>query len=243
MLSKTATSDDDGLPADIWIEIALDSEPLDVISVSQVRIRAFRFGTLVEGQNIGTLQTCKRLHSILADRSTWKAILQEVMRRNGPFMVSSPPDGLTVDDLKKAATRPSRWRGCAVMSPSQSRSTGSTVGAAIPTRNSFAALRPPNAKASTYRFIPGGRFLLHGLSRVHVDTPGLPSTFEVILWDLGHLNTALGVEPVRVTSHCLASGFFESYRLLELGMNICMSGAMKVVVVASLSVKEGGVKS
>jgi hypothetical protein len=37
MSTEALSIDDAGLPGDLWLEIAMDAEPLDVISLSQVR--------------------------------------------------------------------------------------------------------------------------------------------------------------------------------------------------------------
>ncbi|TEB27157.1 hypothetical protein FA13DRAFT_1794975 [Coprinellus micaceus] len=77
------------LPTELWTKIALDSDPLDVVFLSQ---------------------TCSSLHATLTDRAVWKAILGNVMRKYGDFIVSYSIDDMTVEALQKAASGPYRWR-------------------------------------------------------------------------------------------------------------------------------------
>ncbi|TEB22201.1 hypothetical protein FA13DRAFT_1519559 [Coprinellus micaceus] len=128
-----------GLPGDLWIEVALDADPLDVMSLSQ---------------------TCRILHSLLSEGSVWKAILREDMRRNGPFIVSYSLDELTLDELQRAATRSERWRRFSIK---RALSPGAwNMDATLETGKSLrdcSDVRPTNANL-TQRLIPGGRFLL-----------------------------------------------------------------------------------
>ncbi|TEB27166.1 hypothetical protein FA13DRAFT_1794984 [Coprinellus micaceus] len=54
------------LPDDIWLEIAAEAEPLDLLFLSQC---------------------CRSLYLLFSDKETWTKILRSVMHDCGPFIV------------------------------------------------------------------------------------------------------------------------------------------------------------
>ncbi|TEB27175.1 hypothetical protein FA13DRAFT_961209 [Coprinellus micaceus] len=208
-----------GLPGDLWIEVALDADPLDVMSLSQ---------------------TCRILHSLLSEGSVWKAILRKDMRRNGPFIVSYSLDELTLGELQRAATRSERWRRFSIK---RALSPGAwNMDATLETGKSLrdcSDVRPTNANL-TQRLIPGGRFLLtSGVSNPYYDGE---STAQMTLWDLGPHNSHPGLKSIPVASSVVARGF-PPYQRVRLDVDLCVADETRLTIAASFSAGGEGART
>ena len=151
------------------------------------------------------------------------------MRRQGTFLVSCTINDMTVDQLRRTAVGPQRWRRmtqarAAVLSLSQDRHRSPAV--LRPSRlTDCTALLPSHRPI--YHLVPGGRFLVIGT----VDTKA-----TVRLWDLGSPLEGGTTNPVLLACHDVVDGFsYSDDRPIRIAGNVCVVGETELQVVVTYS--------
>ncbi|TEB22218.1 hypothetical protein FA13DRAFT_1519903 [Coprinellus micaceus] len=175
------------LPMEIWVKIALDADPFDVVFLAQ---------------------TCTALYTFLANESVWMAILGNVMRKYGDFMVSYSIDEMSVQALQKAASGPYRWKALLEKLAVPDHEIAPTLPIQpVMTREWHGAPKDFGDLhyQANYYLVPGGRFLVSQGFEVDESLPPYSEGCVqpiVTLWDLG----ASGSEdqPIRLTTKVLA---------------------------------------
>ncbi|KAJ3513993.1 hypothetical protein NMY22_g14882 [Coprinellus aureogranulatus] len=167
------------VPEDIWIDIAKDLEPIDVIRLGQ---------------------TCRFLRGVTSTGTLWKMILRSVCSRYKLFAPSYPVDDMTVAHLQRIALGPYLWaklvkkhavRAEELAEQSKPITHVSTTSTAT---MMLRRMHDPNF------MVPGGRFLVVLRNRqpwtpqeTGLDSPVLE------LWDLGVAGTSLKPEPILIS--------------------------------------------
>ncbi|TEB21906.1 hypothetical protein FA13DRAFT_1741444 [Coprinellus micaceus] len=148
--------DDLGIPGDLWIEIAVKLDPLDVLILSE---------------------TCRTLYSLLTEKSVWIRVLRIVVRSLGSFIPSYSLSSMSVRELQRAAAGPYRWRriGERGVSHTDSLSPESVI---------TKSLRKWEISVDEVKLVPGGRFAVTRTTEQSPETgEAFPRT--ITLWDLG----------------------------------------------------------
>ncbi|KAJ3509558.1 hypothetical protein NMY22_g16252 [Coprinellus aureogranulatus] len=167
------------VPEDIWIDIAKDLEPIDVIRLGQ---------------------TCRFLRGVTSTGTLWKMILRSVCSRYKLFAPSYPVDDMTAAHLQRIALGPYLWARlverhavCAEDLTEQSKPI-THVSATSTATMMLRRMHDPNF------MVPGGRFLVVLRNRqpwtpqeTGLDSPVLE------LWDMGVSGTSLKPEPILIS--------------------------------------------
>jgi hypothetical protein len=181
------------------------------------------------------MQTCKALHSLFSQLSAWKAILRVAMRKHGLFIVSYSLDDLTLSGLQRAATRPDRWKRSTLTNPHSKFQGSETTFQAAEYGKGRTAIPELRRGGSSYRLIPGGRFLLVAGVSQDEGSRERQSSANITLWDLDPESDVPGLEPVKVSSHLIACGAYPARRPLALHVDVCITGETELAVVATFT--------
>jgi len=124
-------------------------------------------------------QTCKACHAATSQRIVWIGALNRTCRHNSLFLPSFPIPDMSLLELERAATAPSRW---IMLSSSKDRNPNKLLPSRTTriTNNSIPFTLDDLTLQNLY-LVPGGRYLVasSGLSRRTCDCVGV--------WDLGYV--------------------------------------------------------
>jgi len=125
-------------------------------------------------------QTCKACHAATSQRIVWIGALNRTCRHNSLFLPSFPIPDMSLLELERAATAPSRW---IMLSSSKNRNPNKLLPSRTTriTNNSIPFTLDDLALQNLY-LVPGGRYLLASSSLSFSS-----EYYDLGVWDLGYV--------------------------------------------------------
>ncbi|KAJ3501594.1 hypothetical protein NMY22_g18872 [Coprinellus aureogranulatus] len=210
MASGTLAVDEIHLPADVWLEIVLDTQPLDVIALSQ---------------------TCRAMHTVLSTKPVWMDILRNLMSKYGRFVVPFCHEDMALQTLQKAATCSQRWKRLKDRSAILPEKPLPAVQLQPKLVKEWQDA-PRQTMAGNCYLTPGGRFLITSQLDAAPPQDGLPKWKAcIVLWDMGSPFSATGDQPMRIATHVLA--YRSQRRSLIVRLDACLVNNVELRVAVS----------